>query len=158
MPSNTIFAALRPTVRLALTSPRMRNALLLAYLWVNISEVFRYFAFVMPMTRQAMPQLADAAPMNLAVFAIWGVWDTLLFVAVAAISWLYLERFGGGLKSTLAAGTLIWATVLCVFWLATWNMNMTNAAVPLVALPLAWVEMVVTAAIIEWGWRASRAS
>lgn len=129
------------------------KALVLTYLWLNASEIFRYFVFVMPMTRVANPAVPDVAPMNLAVFVIWGLWDVLLFAVVAAIVGLYLERFGGGLTSILAAGTLLWAAIFCIFWLATWNMNMTTARVLLTALPLAWLEMVVAAAILEWGWR-----
>lgn len=138
--------------RMRLSLP-MRNALVLTYVWLNVSEVFRYFVLVMPMTRMAMPQVADAAPMSLPVFLIWGTWDTLLFVCVSTIAWLYLERFGGGMRSILSVGTLLWVAVFCIFWLATWNMNMTAARVPLAALPLAWLEMVVAAAILERGWR-----
>ena len=63
--------------------------LLIAFLWLNASEVFRYFAFVMPMTRDAMSGARDVAPMNLTVFMIWGLWDTLLFAVVCIIAWLF---------------------------------------------------------------------
>ena len=135
--------------------PPMRNALVMTYIWLNLSEIFRYFIFVMPMTRVAMPQIADVAPMSLPVFLIWGAWDTLLFVCVSTIAWLYMERFGGGWHSILLIGTLLWGAIFCIFWLATWNMNMTAARVPLAALPLAWLEMVVAAAILERGWRST---
>jgi len=123
----------------------------LTYVWLNVSEVFGYFILVMPMTRGAMLPVADAAPIDLPVFLIWGAWDILLFVCVSTIAWLYLERFGGGWRRILLAGTLLWAAIFCSFWLATWNMNMTAARVPLAALPLAWLEMIVAAAILEWG-------
>lgn len=138
-------------------SPPMRLALVLTFLWINVSEVFRYLVFVMPMTRAAMPKVTDAAPMSTSVFLIWAAWDTVLFVCVAVIVWLAFERFGGGRRNVIAAATLAWAAVFCVFWIATWNMNMTVARVPLTALPLAWIEMLVTAALIEWGWRRTAA-
>jgi hypothetical protein len=156
MPSNTTSRTLESDARLPRLAPTMRKALLLAYLWLNASEIFRYFLFVTPMMRESTPQIADVAPMNLPVFMIWGVWDTLLFLCVATIVWLYLERFGGGLRSILEAGTLLWAAVFCIFWLGLWNMNLTAGRVPLTALPLAWLEMVLAAAIVEWGWRRSR--
>lgn len=153
MASEPSFARFRGDATTVALSPPLRRALLLAFLWINASEVFRYFAFVMPMTRTAMSQVADAAPMTIPVFLVWGAWDTLLFACVSVIAWLHFERFGGGIASILAVGTLLWATIFVLFWLATWNMNMTRAAIPLMALPLAWLEMAVAAAIIEFGWR-----
>lgn len=126
--------------------------LLVAFLWLNVSEVFRYFAFVMPMTRDAMSAVRDVAPMNIAVFVIWGFWDTLLFAVVAVIAWLFHEKFGGGVRNTIAAGTLLWLTIFCIFWLAAYNMNLTVSRIPLTALPLAWIEMVVVVAILERAW------
>lgn len=126
--------------------------LLVAYLWLNASEVFRYFAVVMPMMRDAMSSVRDVAPMNFHVFMTWGLWDTLLFAVVSFIAWLFYERFGGGMRNTLAVGTLLWLAIFCVFWLAAWNMNLTVLRVPLVALPLAWIEMVVIVAILERAW------
>lgn len=126
--------------------------LLIAFLWLNASEVFRYFAFVMPMTRDTMSVVRDVAPMNFAVFVIWGLWDTLLFAVVAVIAWLFHEKYGCGILNAIAAGTLLWLTVFCIFWLAAWNMNLTVARVPLIALPLAWIELVVVVAILERAW------
>jgi hypothetical protein len=126
--------------------------LLVAFLWLNVSEVFRYFAFVMPMMRDAMPTVKDVAPMDFTVFMIWGLWDTLLFAVVGVIAWLFHEKFGGGLRSAIAAGTLLWLTIFCIFWLAAWNMNLTVTRVPLIALPLAWIEMVVVVAILDRAW------
>lgn len=135
-----------------------RTALISAFLWINVSEVFRYFMFVMPMTRAAMRQVSDPAPMNLPVFLIWGVWDMLLFACVSFVVWLYFERFGGGAASIVKVGTLVWVAIFGLFWIATWNMNMTQTVIPLVALPLAWLEMTITAAILEYGWRCSRST
>ncbi len=131
--------------------------LMIAYMWLNASEVFRYFAFVMPMTRDAMSSVRDVAPMSYTVFMIWGLWDTLLFGCVTFIAWLFYEKFGGGLRNTLAVGTLLWLAIFCIFWLAAWNMNLTVSRVPLVALPLAWIEMVVIVAILERAWPHLRA-
>ena len=44
--------------------------LLANFVWINASEVFRYFAFVMPMMRQALPQVPDVAPMSVAIFMV----------------------------------------------------------------------------------------
>jgi len=118
-------------------------------LWINASEVFRYFALVMPMMRSALPQIPDVAPMNLPVFAIWGVWDTILVAVATGFAWLFFERLGGGCRNALLAGTAIWLAIFCIFWLAAFNMNLAPGNVALTALPLAWLEMVVAAGIVD---------
>lgn len=125
-------------------------ALALNFLWINASEVFRYFAFVMPMMREAFPTLPDIAPMSLPVFLVWGLWDTVLILAATFLSWLMLERFGNTVRTALAAGTLIWATVFVILWLGLYNMNLAPLQVLLIALPLAWIEMVAAALIVRW--------
>jgi hypothetical protein len=128
-------------------------ALLLMALWVNLSEVLRYFALVMPMTRAALPEVEGVAPMNLPVFLVWGVWDTIFILVAARVIWLHFEKFGGGMRRILEAATLVWALVFVLFWMAAWNMRLTVGSIALSALPLAWIEMVVAAAILERGWR-----
>lgn len=125
-------------------------ALAMNALWINASEVFRYFAFIMPMTRDALPLLGDVAPMDLRVFLVWGVWDTILVASATMIAWLALDRFGATVRTAVLAGTGIWFTVFVLFWLATLNMNLTTPKIVLMALPLAWVEMVVAALIVRW--------
>lgn len=143
-------------VRTPTTWSRARNSFLLtlavAFLWLNVSEVFRYFAFVMPMMREAMTTVPDVAPMSVAVFMVWGLWDTVLFGVVGVIAWLFHEKFGGGARNAVIAGTVLWLAIFCVFWLAAYNMNLTVARVPLIALPLAWIEMVVVVAILGRAW------
>ncbi|WP_057462133.1 hypothetical protein [Pseudovibrio sp. POLY-S9] len=125
-------------------------ALLLNLLWINASEVFRYFAFVMPLMRSSLPQLQDVAPMNLPVFMIWGVWDTVLVLAATGLSWVLLERFGPTIRNALYAGSAIWATIFVILWLGLWNMNLATTQIVLTALPLAWLEMIVAALIVRW--------
>jgi hypothetical protein len=131
----------------------LSRAFLLNLLWVNTSEIFRYFAFVKPMMTAAFPQLPDIVPLNLPVFLSWCVWDTILVAAVTGFTWLYLDRFGGGLQNAFMAGTCAWVAMFLLLWLGLWNMNLTPAKVALVALPLAWIEMVVAAALVNWARR-----
>jgi hypothetical protein len=131
-----------------------RKALALAFLlnmvWMNASEVFRYFAFVMPMMRRTMSVVPDVAPMSVPVFLIWGVWDTILIAVTTGFSWLMLERFGASAKAAVVAGSCVWAAVFVLFWVGLWNMNLATPAVVAVALPLAWIELVVAALIVRW--------
>ena len=119
--------------------------------WINASEVFRYFAFVMPMMREAFPQVQDVAPMNLIIFVRWGVWDTILLLAVTGFVWIYLERFGASLRNALIAGTLVWASIFGILWLGLFNMNLATVPILAVALSLSWLEMLLASLITLWG-------
>jgi hypothetical protein len=132
-------------------------AFLLNMLWMNASEVFRYFAFVMPMMRRTMSVVPDIAPMNVSVFLIWGVWDTILILVASGHSWLILERFGASAKVAVAAGTCVWVAVFLLFWVGLWNMNLATPAIMAVALPLAWFELVIAALIVRWAMRPTAA-
>jgi membrane-associated protease RseP (regulator of RpoE activity) len=126
--------------------------------WVNISEVFRYFAFVMPMMRESLAMVPDVAPMNVPVFLIWGIWDTIVILAITAGAWLCFERFGYSRKIAVLAGTSVWLAIFVVLWLGLLNMNLATIGVLLVALPLAWLEMVVAALVTLWSLRRTRAA
>lgn len=122
-------------------------------IWINLSEVFRYFAFVMPMMRDAFPALPGVEPMNIPVFLVWGVWDTILVVSVCSIAWLSLSRFGIAPRVILLTATGIWAAIFVILWLGLFNMNLTTVSIVLVALPLAWIEMLVATVIVGWAMR-----
>ncbi|HTQ29579.1 MAG TPA: hypothetical protein VMI53_00065 [Opitutaceae bacterium] len=121
--------------------------MLLVSIWVNASEVFRYFVFVMPGTRAFLFQVPGVAPMNWGIFAVWGTWDTILTIMVVFIYWLVAERFGHGLKSVLIASTASWTFFFVLFWVAMVNMALSSVTLPLIALPLAWLELFVASLI-----------
>jgi hypothetical protein len=125
---NTAPSARFPTKAFILTC-------LIVSIWVNASEVFRYFAFVMPMTRVALHTIPDVAPMSLGVFLIWGAWDTILVAMTMLFYWLYTARFGSSLGSVLAAGTLNWLFFFVLFWLGLMNMRLAESDVLAIALP-----------------------
>lgn len=118
-------------------------------LWINASEIFRYFLFIMPMMRSAFPMIEDVAPINWGVFLSWMIWDTVLILAVSGFVWLYFDRFGGGVRNAIIAGSLVWAPVFLLLWLGLLNMNMATAAMVALAWPLSWIEMIVAALIID---------
>lgn len=117
-------------------------------IWVNLSEIFRYFVFIMEMMREAFPQLPDIAPMNIGVFMIWGIWDTILVFSITGFAWLFFERFGYSLRNGVIAGTLFWLAVFVILWLGLLNMNLATPTILMTALPLAWLEMIVAAIIV----------
>jgi len=125
-------------------------ALLVNFIWINASEVFRYFAFVMPMMREAFPGLPDVAPMNLPVFLVWGVWDTIVVIAATVLPWMAQKVFGASPLRAIVYGTGVWLAVFVTLWLGLYNMNLAGLAVLAVALPLAWLEMVVASLVVWW--------
>lgn len=112
-------------------------------LWINASEILRYFVFVMPMTRQTLAMVPDVAPMNPSVFLVWGLWDTLLVVMSMTLTWLYAQAFRASVRSAVIAGTLAWLFFFVLFWIAMLNMNLAHPATAAIALPLAWAELVI---------------
>jgi hypothetical protein len=132
------------------TRPFLLTAALTA-VWINVSEVFRYFTFIRPMMRDAFPQVPDIVPMSLPVFFIWGVWDTLIVAAVTGFTWLYLERFGRSNLNAVVAGTLAWAALFVTLWLGIYNMGLATLPILGVALPMSWVELAIAALLVNWG-------
>lgn len=124
-------------------------ALLANTIWMNVSEVWRYFVFVMPMVRTHLAEVPGVAPMSLGVFAAWGLWDTILIAAATGFFWMFFRQFGLGLLTVLAAATSFWATVFVIFWFAMINMNLASLEIAAAALPLAWLELFVAAVIVR---------
>ncbi|WP_282096463.1 hypothetical protein [Epibacterium ulvae] len=125
-------------------------ALIVNFIWINASEVFRYFAFVMPMMREAFPMVPDVAPMNLPVFMIWGVWDTILVLTATLLPWMAMKIFGASALRAVFYGTGVWMSVFVILWLGLYNMNLATVGVLAIALPMAWGEMVVAALVVWW--------
>ena len=130
--------------------PPLAIAFLANLLWINASEVFRYFIFIMPMMREAFPGLSDVAPMNIPVFLIWGVWDTIMVITATLLPWMAMQLFGATPMRFVVYGTGVWLGVFVILWLGLYNMNLATPGILAVALPLAWLEMVVAALIVWW--------
>jgi len=149
---------MKPSVDPVATRPRFSpKAFILTCLivgvWINLSEVFRYFAFVMPMTRKTLSMVPNVAPMNGGVFFIWGGWDTILTVMTVWVYWLHAERFGATNGTAVLAGTSNWLLLFVLFWIAMFNMRLAGSATLAVALPLAWLELVVAGLIAGFCFR-----
>ena len=109
---------------------------LITSIWVNISEVFRYFVLVMPRVKSFFDNKTGVAEMDWEIFAIWGFWDTLLTAVLVFIFWLYAKSFGFTAKSALVSGTIVWSAVFVIFWVATANMGLSDWNILLITLPL----------------------
>jgi hypothetical protein len=133
-----------------LWSHSLAKALLANLVWINASEVLRYFAVLRGMMQSTFSQIPGIAPMNLPVFLSWGVWDTILLFAITGFTWLYLERFGNSLRNAAIAGTIVWLSIFVTLWLGLFNMNLATTAILAAMLPWALAEMIVAAMIVNW--------
>ena len=88
-------------------------------------------------------------PWDMGVFMIWGVWDTIVVFGITGFAWLFLDRFGFGTRNAVVAGTLFWLSVFVILWLGLFNMNLATPKILAVALPLALIEMLVAAVIVD---------
>lgn len=130
---------------------------LITSIWINASEIFRYFLFVMPMMKAHWGEVSEGiAAMDWVIFSIWGAWDTLLTLVLVFVVWLYCQVFGDGLRSIVSAATVVWAAIFIIFWVAASNMGLSDWNILLVALPLSWIEMVVGAWIVVQLYRSGR--
>ena len=120
---------------------------LITSIWVNLSEVFRYFVFVKPRTKAFFDFKEGIAEMNWGIFSVWGAWDMLLTVMVVITFWMFATLFGNNRRTVLLAGTFSWVFLFVLFWIATANMGLANWELLLITLPLSWLEMVVASYI-----------
>ncbi|MDA0525371.1 hypothetical protein [Methanococcoides alaskense] len=121
---------------------------LITSIWVNISELFRFFAYAKPELVNFFSALPNVAPMNdLGTLLIWGVWDTLLTALFVYLFWLFAQTFGNNNKSILGSAIMSWCFFFVLYWVANANMNLADWSSLLVILPLALLETVVASYI-----------
>ncbi len=120
-------------------------------LWINVSEIFRYFVFVMPMMRASFPDVPGIAPINPLIFLSWMVWDTLLIGVVTSILWFGYHLFGRGLAAMVGLVTFAWTATFGIFWLAEFNLALATPNILALALPLSWFELLIGGLIVRWG-------
>lgn len=116
---------------------------LITSLWVNASEVFRYFVLVRPEMHNYLSMVPNVADMNLGIFAIWGVWDTLLSALYVYLFWLCAQVFGNNIRSVLTSGFMSWCFFFVLFWVGMANMNLSSWEYLVVVLPLTLLETLI---------------
>ena len=109
---------------------------LLTSIWINISEVFRYFVLVMPRVKAYWNNLETVADMNWTIFGIWGIWDTILSAMVVFFFWLYSKVFGNNIRSVFISATLSWIFFFVLYWIGAANMGYSDWSILLITLPL----------------------
>ena len=120
---------------------------LITSIWVNASEVFRYFIIVRPEMQVYLAALNNAVDMNLNIFLIWGLWDTLLSGLLVLIFWLYTQVFGNNIKSITLSAITSWCLFFVLFWIGMANMGLSRWAFLPLVLPLALFETLLASTI-----------
>ena len=116
-------------------------------IWVNISEVFRYFVIVRPEMHKTLAVVPNVADMNLGIFLVWGVWDTLLTSLIVFMWWICAQVFGNNVKTLILSGLLSWCFFFVLFWVGMANMNLSDWTFLIKVLPLALIETIVASFI-----------
>lgn len=116
---------------------------LITSIWINASEVFRYFVLVMPRVKSYWNNLDSVADMNAGIFAIWGLWDTILTAMVVFSFWLFTRVFGNNIRSVLISGTLSWIFFFVLYWIGAANMGYSDWSILWITLPLSLLELIV---------------
>lgn len=138
------------STRKKLTKSPFVMALLFNMIWVNISEVVRYFGLVKPMLHETFPGQDNIAMVTPMIFGSWMVWDTILIFAGTGFYWLYLEKFGRTKSNAVLCASAFTLTVFGLLWLGIVNMGLLPTSFIWSALPLAWGEQVIAALIVNW--------
>lgn len=126
---------------------------LLVSLWINASEVFRYFILVRPEMQSSLAIVPSVASMDLAIFFIWGVWDTVLTMLTVFNYYLFSEKFGRNKSVIILSGTFAWSFFFLLFWIAMPNMGLARWAFIIIPLSLAWAELLIATFITDWLFR-----
>jgi hypothetical protein len=123
---------------------------LLVSLWVNASEVFRYFVIVRAEMQTTLSMVPNVASMDLPIFSIWGIWDTLLTMLAVFMYYLFSEKFGRNISSIIKSATLVWALAFVLLWAGIANMNLARWSFIPIPLSLALFELVVATFLTDW--------
>lgn len=132
-------------------------ALIGNFIWINASEVWRYFAIVKPKLLETFPDVAGIAPTSPAIIASWMLWDTVLILAATGVYWMFLKNGALSVSRALLVATYFTITIFGLIWLGIANMGLAPISFLWAALPLAWAEQAVAALIVLWAMkRASK--
>ena len=115
---------------------------LLTSIWVNISELIRYLAYVRPEMQNYLSAIPGIGTMNLKIALIWGFFDTLLTALFVFTFWLCARAFGNNSKTILISGLMSWCFFFVLFWVGSANMFLSSWSALLVVLPLALLETI----------------
>lgn len=121
---------------------------LIVSLWVNASELVRYFGYVRPQMQEYFSYIPQMGKIwDIQILAVWGFWDTLITALYVFLFWLCAQAFGNTRKAIVISGVMSWSFVFVLYWVATANMFLAEWSTLFVVLPLALLETLVASYI-----------
>lgn len=123
---------------------------LLTSIWIHLSEVFRYFVLIRPEIQTFFEGRDNIADMNLGIFAVWGLWDTLLTAIIVGSCWVFAQFLGHGKQLLLTSSTVVWMATFVILWIGIANMGLAPWEILLIALPLSWLELLIGTGIASF--------
>lgn len=123
---------------------------LITSIWINISEIWRYFALVIPRVKTYWNHQKGIASMDFTIFSIWGVWMIILSFTTVFVFWLYSKVFGNTVKSVFVSATLVWLLFFVLFWVGAANMGYSDWSILKITLPLSWIELIIACGLASF--------
>jgi len=121
---------------------------LIVSLWVNASELVRYFGYVRPRMQEYFSYIPQMGKIwDIQILAVWGFWDALITALYVFLFWLCAQVFGNTRKAIVISGVMSWSFVFVLYWVATANMFLAEWSALFVVLPLALLETLVASYI-----------
>ena len=112
---------------------------LLATIWISISEFVRNEFIVKSYWTEHYDKLGLVFPSEPINGAVWGLWSLCFAIAIFIIA----KRF-----SLLQTAFLSWFVGFVLMWIVIWNMNVLPAWILVIAVPLSLLEAFIASYII----------
>ncbi|RLD58089.1 MAG: hypothetical protein DRJ05_08645 [Bacteroidetes bacterium] len=114
--------------------------ILLATIWISISEFVRNEFFVKSYWTDHYGSLGLVFPGEPINGAVWGLWSLLFAIAIFIIS----KKF-----NLLQTTFLSWFTGFVLMWVVVWNMDVFPIGILVIAAPLSILEAFLASFIIK---------
>jgi hypothetical protein len=122
---------------------------LLASIWQQFSQFLRYLFIVKKEVQATLSTVPNVAIIDVPIFIIWGLWVTVITLLIVFVHYLYTEKFGRSIYSTLVSGTISWMFFYLLFWVGLAQMNLARWQFVPYVLILAWIETIITVFIAD---------
>lgn len=114
--------------------------ILLATIWISISEFVRNEFIAKSYWTEHYKKLGLVFPSEPVNGAVWGLWSLLFSITIFILS----KKF-----SLLHTTLLSWFVAFVLMWVVTWNLGVLPAGILFIAVPLSFLEAFLASFIIK---------
>lgn len=115
--------------------------ILLAAIWISLSEFFRNEILLQTYWREHYADLGLVFPSEPINGAVWGAWSLLFAIAIYLVS----KKF-----NLVQTTSLTWFVGFVLMWVVVQNLGVLPNGILLTAIPLSLLETFLAAMIIKW--------